>query len=136
MADPSKIETMMNLPTAKTIKQLRALLGLMRYHCRFIYQFAIIVAPLTKLLNKNGFQLKKEAETTFNWIKQVMTSSTPVLRLSDFTFPFVIESDTFDVGMSAMLIQDGKPIAYFSKKLGAKMQKGSTYIRELSAITK
>ena len=32
-------------------------------------------------------------------------------------------------------MQDGQPLAYFSKKLGLKMQLASTYVRELFALT-
>ena len=42
------------------------------------------------------------------------------LALSDFSKPFVVESDASGVGLGIVLMQDEKPIAYFSHKLKPK----------------
>lgn len=59
-----------------------------------------------------------------------------LLRLRDFTRDFIVETDASKTGIGGELMQDGQPIAYFSKKLGPRMQSASTYIRELFALTK
>jgi len=45
---------------------------------------------------------------------------TPVLGLPDFTQPFTLETDACNDGIVAVLMQQGKPIAYLSKALGEK----------------
>lgn len=94
----------------------------------------MVAASLMDLLKKNGFNWSQEADFAFGKLKDALTT-TPVLRLPNFNIPFVIETDVSDVGIDAVLMQENKPIAFFSKKLGLKLQKGSTYIRELFAIT-
>ena len=39
-----------------------------------------------------------------------------------------------DVGIGAVLPQDGHPLAFFSKKLGVRRRSASTYHKELYAI--
>ena len=59
----------------------------------------------------------------------------PMLRLPDLTKDFVIEINASKNGIRGVLMQEGHPLAYFSKKLGPKMQFASTYVRELLALT-
>ncbi|XP_050895584.1 uncharacterized protein LOC127102226 [Lathyrus oleraceus] len=59
-----------------------------------------------------------------------------VLGLLDFSQPFILEIDASGTGVGAVLGQKGHLIAYFSKKLSARMQKHSTYTRELLDIMK
>src|SRR3954469_8164054 len=51
--DPKKIEVMKNWPEIKTLKQLRAFLGLTGFYRRFIKDYAKIALPLTKFLKKD-----------------------------------------------------------------------------------
>lgn len=62
--------------------------------------------------------------------------STPVLALPDYKLPFILEADASGTGIGAVLMQQGRPIAYFSKGLAPKHQGYSTYEKELLAIVK
>ena len=59
-----------------------------------------------------------------------------VLAPPDSQKPFTLEIDASGLGMDAVLLQNGHPIAYFSKKLSLGLQKQSAYTRELYAITR
>ncbi|GKB42053.1 ty3-gypsy retrotransposon protein [Tanacetum coccineum] len=55
--------------------------------------------------------------------------------LSKDAFDFIIQTDASGSGISAILLQDGHPIAYFSKQMSLRLQQASTYVWEMFAIT-
>jgi hypothetical protein len=61
-------------------------------------------------------------------------STTPVLATPDFSKPFIIECDASGFEIEALLMQDGHPIAFESKKLNKKECLQSTYNEEMLAI--
>lgn len=137
VAEPSKIQAMVDWPTPSSLKSLRGFLGLTGFYKRFIKNYAIknyaaIAAPLTQLLRKDNFHWKPEAQAAFEQLKNTMVQA-PVLALPDFTLPFVLETDASGTGMGAILMQQNHPIAYFSKQFCPKLLR--SYIRELHAIT-
>jgi hypothetical protein len=62
---------------------------------------------------KNSFRWNDQAKEAFKNLKDMM--STPlVLGLPDFTKKFVIECDASGIGIWAVLMQEGRPLAYLS----------------------
>ncbi|KAM0014322.1 putative nucleotidyltransferase, Ribonuclease H [Helianthus debilis subsp. tardiflorus] len=132
--DPDKISTIQQWPAPKNVKEVRSFLGLTGYYRRFIKNYASIAGPLTDLLRKDSFIWNATTLHAFQHLKTLL-SSTPILRLPDFSKPFTIETDASGNGVGAVLSQDKHPLAYFSKKLCPRMQQASTYHREMYAIT-
>jgi hypothetical protein len=56
-------------------------------------------------------------------------SSAPVLALLDFAVPFHVETNVSRSDISAVLQQNGHPIAFISKSLSPRNQGLSTYER-------
>jgi hypothetical protein len=133
--DPEKIEAMMNWPSPKNTKALRGFLGLMRYYQKFIRKYGEIAKPLTQLLKKDAFGWSPLAEHAFEELKKAMTRA-PILALPDFSKGFVVECDACESGIGAVLMQERRPIAYFSQALQGRNLQLSTYEKEMLALVK
>lgn len=79
------------------------------------------------------FQWTSVAAEAFQILKQKLIHA-PVLALPDFSKPFTVETDASDLGIGAVLMQEGHPIAYLSKALSSRNQALSTYEKECLAI--
>jgi hypothetical protein len=132
--DPAKVNAIQQWPVPANIKELRGFLGLARYYRKFVRHFGIIVKPLTNLLKKHVlFVWRPEHDVAFQTLKQALCQA-PVLALPNFQKPFCIETDASDLGIGAILMQEGHPIAYLSKALGPKSRGLSTYEKEYMTI--
>ena len=60
----------------------------------------------------------------------------PVIILPNFDKTFDIECDAFGVGIRAVLMQEGKPITYFSEKLSGATLNYPTYDKEMYALVR
>ena len=77
--DKSKIELIANLPTPKSVKDLRSFLGHAGFYRRFIKDFSVISKPLSNLLTKdNIFEWTEHREEAFVKLKNLLTSA-PVI---------------------------------------------------------
>ena len=113
--DPTKVEAIIIWPVATNITQVRSFHGLASFYKRFVKNFIRIMSPITDCTKGNSFRWTKEAQQAFECIKEAMCNP-PILRLSDFSKPFEVECNVSNTGIGAVLIQEGKPIAYFSEK--------------------
>ena len=80
-----------------------------------------IVAPLTTLLKKDSFQWNESTNVSFEQLKKAMCT-TPVLATPNFTKEFIVDFDAFGNGIGAILMQQGRPIAFESRQLKGKNQ--------------
>ncbi|WVZ63799.1 hypothetical protein U9M48_013404 [Paspalum notatum var. saurae] len=134
--DSSKIAAIQEWPTPTTVTQIRSFLGLAGFYRRFVRDFSSIAAPLHELTKKDvPFAWRDSQEVAFSTLKDKLTHA-PLLQLPDFNKVFELECDASGIGLGAVLLQEGKPVAYFSEKLSGASLKYSTYDKELYALVR
>jgi hypothetical protein len=101
-----------------------------------VRDFSTIAAPLHGL-TKNGvpFQWGPAQQQAFEALKSKLTQA-PLLQLPDFEKTFELECDASGIGIGGVLIQGGKPVAFFSEKLHGPSLNYSTYDKELYVLVR
>jgi hypothetical protein len=133
--DNHKVKAILDWELPKSILALRSFLGLASYYCKFIKNFAKIVAPLTNLLKKSveTYEWDGACDEAFETLKGILVKA-PVLKLPDFDKDFEIHSDAFDFAIRKVLMQEGRLVAFESKKLSETKRKWPTHEKEMWAV--
>ncbi|KAJ9519613.1 hypothetical protein QJQ45_013367 [Haematococcus lacustris] len=103
--------------------QFKSFLGAANFVRKFVQGFSAISAPLTDLCGKLSATFPWHSwpdreRLAFHELKSAV-ANVPMLRLPDHTQPFQVYCDASLQGVGAVLMQDGYPLAYLSKKLSS-----------------
>jgi hypothetical protein len=131
--DVDKVAAVSAWPQPRPARGLHGFLGLAGYYRKFICDFGLIAAPLTRLLRRDAFTWDKEAEDAFQALKRALTTG-PILQMPDFDGLFIIDFDASGVGFGAVLHQGAGPVAFFSRPFAARHLKLAAYERELIGL--
>ena len=129
-----KVEAIRNIATPKTRKQLRSFIGMVNYYRDMWPKRSHILAPLSALTSsKVKWEWTLEHQSAFDAMKVAIAQET-LLTYPDFNKPFVIHTDASKVQLGACISQDGKPVAFYSRKLNPAQTRYTTTERELLSI--
>lgn len=118
--DQAKVLSVLDWAPPRSVKELRGFLGLSGYYRRFIQGYGLIAKPLTALLRQDVlWQWTEQEQHAFEQLKSTVCLA-PVQTLPNFQEQFCVETDASGQRVRAVLQQNGKPIAFFSKALGIK----------------
>ena len=132
--EPSKVESIVNWVPPESQKELRRFLGLVNYYRRYIDRCASITEPLNSMLAKDVvFEWTEKADIAFNRLKELLASH-PVLVCPDFSKKFILCTDASGTGLGAVLEQEGRVIAYYSRGLRKAEKNYSTVELECLAV--
>jgi hypothetical protein len=134
--DEAKIVAITSWPLPTTVTQVRSFLGLAGFYRRFVRDFSTIATPLHELTkNRVSFHWGPSQQQAFDALKSKLTQA-PLLQLPDFDKTFELECDASSIGIGGVLIQGGKPVAFFSEKLHGPTLNYSTCDKELYALVR
>jgi hypothetical protein len=131
-----KVEAILRLQPPKTLRQLRSFLGMVNYYRDMWKRRSHILTPLTAMLQKKSarkYQWTKEADEAFQQIKKVISDQV-MLTFPKFGEPFDIYTDASDCQLGAVISQNGKPIAFYSRKLTPTQKRYTVGEREALSI--
>jgi hypothetical protein len=142
-----KVQAILPLNLPNNDKELRHFLGMVQYYWDMWARCREMLAPLTDLVGecretkttrmnktkKNPWQWDPIHHQVFDNVKAAIAKET-VLAYPDFLKPFEIYTDAASTQLEAVITQDDRPIAFFSRKLSKTQQKYSVTKIELLAI--
>jgi len=134
--NPKKVKAIMDLQRPTTTTEVRRVIGLVQYYRDLWQKRSHILAPLTDLATgpKNKkIEWKDEHENAFIALK-TMVSKEVILAYPDWTQPFIMHTDASDFQLGAVISQNDKPIAFFSRKLNSAQRNYTTTEKELLSI--
>eukprot|EP00731_Ephydatia_muelleri_P000916 Em0001g916a len=115
--DPAKVTAIQEMPEPAGVSDVRRFLGMCNYLSRYVPRLSEVSEPLRRLT---------EAEATFGWgveeksafekLKELI-SDQQRLAFYDVRKPVVIQCDASTVGLGAVLMQEGRPVASVSRSL-------------------
>ena len=105
MSDEKKVEAVLNVPAPTNIKS------------QFVPDLSNTLEPIRKLTRKDvPFEWNEQCEHAFNKVKEQMTKA-PVLVYFNPNSELVVQADSSQSGLSAVLLQNGKTIEFASRSL-------------------
>jgi hypothetical protein len=133
--DDHKVKAILDWELPKSVPTLRSFLGLASYYRKLIKNFTKIVAPLTNLLKKSAMTYEWEGacDEAFETLKGILVKA-PVLKLPDFDKDFEIHSDASNFAIGGILVQEGRPVAFESKKLSETERRWPPHKKEMWAV--
>jgi RNase H-like domain found in reverse transcriptase len=133
--DPKKVKAILAMQPPTTLKQLHSFIGAVNYYRDMWPQRSGLMAPLMKLTSAPKFVWDDTHQKAFEKLKSVISTET-MLIYPNHELPWQVETDASDYQLGAVLKQEQKIVAYFSRKLNPAQRNYTTIEKELLSIIK
>ena len=131
---PAKVSAIKLLKTPTCLSESQRFIGIVNYVSKFIPNYSTISEPLRRLLQKNVlWDWSKDQDDAFLKLKEAL-QSTPKLAYYDVNKPVVVSVDASSHAIGAVLLQEGRPIAYSTKALTPTQKRYQQIEKEALAI--
>ena len=130
-----KVEAMQRILAPKTRKQLRRFLGMVNYYRDVWKRRSHVLAPLATLAGRSNkkYIWTEEHQKSFENAKN-MISREAMLAYPDFSKEFHVYADASDYQLGGVIMQENKPLAFYTRKLNTAQSKYPTGEQELLSI--
>lgn len=128
-----KVAGILAMQKPKMLKQLCSFIGAVNYYQDLWLQRSHILHPLPELTSKSIFEWTEKHDKAFETMKSVLTLDVQN-AYPNHNLPFEIYMDASNYQLGACIMQNGRPVAYYSQKLTPARQNYSTMEKELLSI--
>jgi hypothetical protein len=131
-----KIDAVLHMDRPGTATELRRFIGCVNYYRGMWPRRAHILKPLTDQAGlKKGSKLEwtNDMQTAFDKMRLLLAADA-LAAYPDHNKRFDIYTDSSDFQLSACIVQDGRPVAYFGRKLTGAQQNYITMEKEMLSI--
>lgn len=133
-ADPDKVADIQAIPAPMNKTELQEFLGIITYMGPFIPKLSEHTACLRDLLKREvSFEWLQNHDKAFRNLKELVCREI-TLSYFDTGKDTTIQVDASSRGIGAVLMQDGRPIAFASKSLSEAERRYANIERELLAV--
>ena len=94
---PEKLESIKNMPSPTTPKEVKQFLGLIGYYRKFIPKLSNVARPLTNLTKK---------DVPFEWTPECQLMAEPILKYPDPNKPYILYTDASKYAWPCVLAQE------------------------------
>jgi RNase H-like domain found in reverse transcriptase len=111
------VEVITKIDVPKTRKQLRSVLGMVNYYRDMWPQRLHLLAPLSFLTSATAkWDWTEQCQKAFEDMKKLIAKEI-LLTYPNFNKTFEIHTDASKVQLGACISQEGRPVAFYSRKL-------------------
>ena len=128
-----KIDTILCMDRPRNLKQMRSFLGAINHYRDMWPKRVHILSPLSEESGKKIFRWTNKIDNTFKKMKAIL-SADALIANPNHNKPFHMYTDASDYHMGAVIMQDEKPVAYWSQKLNGAQKNYTTMEKELLSI--
>lgn len=127
--DPERLQPLRDLPVPKDAKSQQRVVGLFAYYSQWISHFSDKIQPLIK---NRTFPLPDAVACLYRSLKEELSKS--VMATVDPGLPLTVETDASETAIGAVLTQQSRPVAFFSRTLTPSERNHSSVEKEAYAI--
>jgi hypothetical protein len=132
--DPKKVEAVQTWPVPRNVHDMRSFLGLVDYFHNFIDHYSEIAVPLTNLTRKaNAWNWTGRCQNAFELLKQKLIEA-PFVHTHHERLPYEVVTDASDLNLGTVLLQEGHPVAFKSRKLNSAELNYNVTEKEMLAV--